>query len=217
MTDMKIVCQTYKKWTLDVRYLTFYSTVIISSEDMSEDSEIFESDYAKEMHKLLKSLEIWDDVDLIEPNGTWIYDSMNEKCARFLTENNIRPEFFCQYEKFLSPSLNGVIRNGRKRSTTQHTSSSRSNSKNRSTSKKNLSLIGRRLNGNKGKTSDFSHDLVSCKMMNKENFCGFYLGTVIKVYTGKLDYGLILSHLKETKCYLEQPFTIFHTNSQIQR
>ena len=136
------------------------------SDDMSDDSELFESDYAKEMHKLLKSLEIWEDVDLIEPNGTWIYDSVNEKCARFLIDNNIRPDFFCQYEKILSGASSKTIiskRNGRKRSTTQHTSSSRSNSKNRSTSKKNLSLIGRRLNGNKGKTSDFSHDLVSCQ------------------------------------------------------
>ena len=113
------------------------------SDDMSDDSELFESDYAKEMHKLLKSLEIWEDVDLIEPNGTWIYDSVNEKCARFLIDNNIRPDFFCQYEKILSGASSKTIiskRNGRKRSTTRDTSRSRSTSKNRTQSKKSQLL-----------------------------------------------------------------------------
>ena len=113
------------------------------SDEMSEDSEVFERGYAKEMHKLLKSLEIWDDADLIEPNGTWINDSVNEKCYRFLIDNNIRPDFFCQYEKILSTGVVGESktiskRNGRKRSTTRgDTSRSRSTSKNRSFSKKN--------------------------------------------------------------------------------
>ena len=125
------------------------------SDDMSDDSELFESDYAKEMHKLLKSLEIWEDVDLIEPNGTWIYDSVNEKCARFLIDNNIRPDFFCQYEKILSgggvgASKNSSKRNGRKRSTTRDSSRSRSTSKNRSNSKKNQHLPWPQ-NGYKGK------------------------------------------------------------------
>ena len=124
------------------------------SDEMSEDSELFESGYAKEMHKLLKSLEIWDDVDLIEPNGTWIYDSVNEKCARFLIDNNIRPDFFCQYEKILSggvgASKNSSKRYGRKRSTTRDTSRSRSTSKNRSNSRKNQHLLWPQ-NGYKGK------------------------------------------------------------------
>lgn len=124
------------------------------SDDMSDDSELFESDYAKEMHKLLKSLEIWEDVDLIEPNGTWIYDSVNEKCARFLIDNNIRPDFFCQYEKILSGASSKTIinkRNGRKRSTTRDTSRSRSTSKNRTHSKKSQ-LLSWQQNGYKGKT-----------------------------------------------------------------
>ena len=124
------------------------------SDEMSEDSELFERGYAKEMHKLLKSLEIWDDVDLIEPNGTWIYDSVNEKCARFLIDNNIRPDFFCQYEKILSGGVGESKtiskRNGRKRSTTRDTSRSRSTSKNRSHSKKNHHLSWPQ-NGYKGK------------------------------------------------------------------
>ena len=128
------------------------------SDEMSEDSELFESGYAKEMHKLLKSLEIWDDVDLIEPNGTWIYDSVNEKCARFLIDNNIRPDFFCQYEKILSggvgASKNSSKRYGRKRSTTRDTSRSRSTSKNRSNSRKNQHLLWPQ-NGYKGKKIDF--------------------------------------------------------------
>ena len=130
------------------------------SDDMSEDSELFESGYAKEMHKLLKSLEIWDDVDLIEPNGTWIYDSVNEKCARFLIDNNIRPDFFCQYEKILGDgggvgaSKNISKRNGRKRSTTRDSSRSRSTSKNRSNSKKNQHLPWPQ-NGYKGKKNRF--------------------------------------------------------------
>ena len=122
------------------------------SDDMSVDSELFESDYAKEMHKLLKSLEIWEDVDLIEPNGTWIYDSVNEKCARFLIDNNIRPDFFCQYEKILSGASSKTIiskRNGRKRSTTRDTSRSRSTSKNRTHSKKSQ-LLSWQQNGYKG-------------------------------------------------------------------
>ena len=57
--------------------------------------------YAEEMKKLLKSLEIWDDIDLID-NSHVIYDHWPDKCARFLSDNNIRPDFFCQYDTILS-------------------------------------------------------------------------------------------------------------------
>ena len=64
-----------------------------SETDLSEND--YESDYAKEMSKLLKSLDIWDEVDLIDNNVNVTYD----KCYRFLSDNNIKPNFFCQYDK----------------------------------------------------------------------------------------------------------------------
>ena len=71
--------------------------------EMSEEDDSFEviDDYAHEMRKLLKSLEIWDDIDLLE-NHQLIDNNWSEKCQRFLSYHNIRPEFFCQYEKILS-------------------------------------------------------------------------------------------------------------------
>ena len=70
------------------------------------DSDFEENDfdcYAKEMSKLLKSLEIWDDVDLMDNNHI-IYDNWPDKCYRFLADNNIKPDFFCQYDKIFKSS-----------------------------------------------------------------------------------------------------------------
>lgn len=75
----------------------------VSDED-DQDSVLYES-YAQEMHRLLKSLEIWDDVDLLD-NSQVIYDNWPDKCQRFLVHNNIRPDFFCQYDKILSQTKN---------------------------------------------------------------------------------------------------------------
>ena len=73
----------------------------IFSEMSEEEDTSFEvrDNYAQEMHKLLKSLEIWDDCDLLENHS---FVNWPEKCQRFLTYHNIRPDFFCQYEKILS-------------------------------------------------------------------------------------------------------------------
>lgn len=73
----------------------------ISDDAESEISAI--DNYAQEMNKLLKSLEIWDDVDLLD-NSHEVIDNWPDKCHRFLADNNIRPEFFCQYEKIFSVS-----------------------------------------------------------------------------------------------------------------
>lgn len=70
------------------------------SDNESEISMI--DNYAQEMNKLLKSLEIWDDVDLLDNSAEVIIDNWPDKCHRFLADNNIRPEFFCQYEKIFS-------------------------------------------------------------------------------------------------------------------
>jgi hypothetical protein len=81
--------------------------------------------YAQEMNRLLKSLEIWDDVDLIENDGIII--DWNSKCRRFLTDNNIRPDFFCQYKTLLKSEVeNKIDKDDRKRS--KSSSSARLNS-----------------------------------------------------------------------------------------
>ena len=72
---------------------------ILNSESDFQEND-FESDYAEEMSKLLKSLEIWDEVDLIDNNHV-IYDNWPDKCYRFLSDNNIKPDFFCQYDQIV--------------------------------------------------------------------------------------------------------------------
>ena len=80
-----------------------YGEEIHHFSEMSEEDDSFEviDDYAQEMRKLLKSLEIWDDIDLLE-NHQLMDNNWSEKCQRFLSYHNIRPDFFCQYEKILS-------------------------------------------------------------------------------------------------------------------
>ena len=74
----------------------------------SEDNEELEAEnyllygdtYSKEMSKLLKSLEIWDEVDLLD-NSQMIEETWPDKCEKFLSFNNIKPDFFCQYNKIV--------------------------------------------------------------------------------------------------------------------
>ncbi len=75
--------------------------------------------YAREMNRLLKSLEIWDEVDLLDGVARLSpikkADNWNEKCRRFLSDNNIRPEFFCQYRGRHLNNIDTLKRGHRKR------------------------------------------------------------------------------------------------------